>query len=169
MVESSPDTLSGCRLFTWRIVDLTWKPQSNHPHRLFVRNRNIFSSPLSLTVFWRLVKEQASLLCISSHHHSLSFCFILLPLLEIVFHVVVAFQACVLSSHCFSNLCFISLSLLNLVFHHLVTWQAHVSSHHHSPSLCFVMSLFDKLVFSLLAKQHCNYICSPQKLLRLLS
>jgi hypothetical protein len=23
MVESSPDTLSGCRLFTWRIVDLT--------------------------------------------------------------------------------------------------------------------------------------------------
>ncbi len=128
MVESSPYTVSGCRLVTWRVVDLTSKPQSNHTHRLFVRNRNIFSLPLSLDVYWRLLKEQASLLCISCHHHSLSFCFVLLPL-EIVFHVLL---------------------LLKHVFCLVIAFQTYVSSCYHSSTLCFITLSLDKLMFRLI-------------------
>ncbi len=73
----------GCHLFAWkRTVDLAQKPQCGHPHSLFVTNFNIFSPPFHLV-------------SIGGCQSFTPLCFILSPLLELVFHFVVTRWACV--------------------------------------------------------------------------
>ncbi len=81
-------------------------------------------------------------------HLSLNVHWRLSKICSFVFHLITIPQACVLSCHHSLSLCFISLPPSELVFHRLmISW------------LCVSSPL----------KQHCNYVCSCQWLLRLWS